>query len=355
MLKFKSQNIENQKRILLRKLDRSRRAYNPNNYNEDGTIKNQGNKNTCVVEAGTSCKEIDENCELDIAWMVAYLRNKRLMSDRGTSLSYYMDALRNVGQPRKTKPYDSAANYWSFSDPKQLTQQSFDEASLHKIESSYKTYSLDRVLEELDNGRVGLTGGRWYTGYNNANLNSQAVVVPYSGYFVGNHATAIIDYDQDYNGQKVLKCLNSYSQAYGKDGYFYVKFEDFSKMFEFGVYFSSDMPKDLVGWLSINQGQIIKEKDGPKVYYIDKAKKRHIPDEAMYFMMLIALSKPRFKVDGDGESEMLPLVKEGEPITINDIPEWARETAKQSTMWSVFGDREYIKKIFSKYFPEINS
>ena len=38
------QNIENQKRILLRKLDRSRRSSNPNNYNEDGTIKKQGNK-----------------------------------------------------------------------------------------------------------------------------------------------------------------------------------------------------------------------------------------------------------------------------------------------------------------------
>jgi hypothetical protein len=38
------QNIENQKRILLRKLDRSRRANNPNNYNGDGTIKKQGNK-----------------------------------------------------------------------------------------------------------------------------------------------------------------------------------------------------------------------------------------------------------------------------------------------------------------------
>ena len=38
------QNIENQKRILLRKLDRSRRSCNPNNYNSDGTIKKQGNK-----------------------------------------------------------------------------------------------------------------------------------------------------------------------------------------------------------------------------------------------------------------------------------------------------------------------
>lgn len=40
----KVQNIENQKRMLLRKMGRSRRATNPNNYNEDGTIKKQGNK-----------------------------------------------------------------------------------------------------------------------------------------------------------------------------------------------------------------------------------------------------------------------------------------------------------------------
>lgn len=38
------QNIENQKQRLLRKMDRSRRSTNPNNYNEDGTIKKQGNK-----------------------------------------------------------------------------------------------------------------------------------------------------------------------------------------------------------------------------------------------------------------------------------------------------------------------
>lgn len=40
----KVQNIENQKRRLLRKMDRSRRATNPDNYNEDGTIKKQNNK-----------------------------------------------------------------------------------------------------------------------------------------------------------------------------------------------------------------------------------------------------------------------------------------------------------------------
>ena len=38
------QNIENQKQKILRRMDRSRRATNPDNYNEDGTVKKQGNK-----------------------------------------------------------------------------------------------------------------------------------------------------------------------------------------------------------------------------------------------------------------------------------------------------------------------
>lgn len=40
----KVQDIEDEKRILLRKMDRSQRATNPDNYNEDGTIKRNGNK-----------------------------------------------------------------------------------------------------------------------------------------------------------------------------------------------------------------------------------------------------------------------------------------------------------------------
>ena len=43
-LSDKVQNIENQKRLIQRKLDRSKRAMNPDNFNKDGTIKKQGNK-----------------------------------------------------------------------------------------------------------------------------------------------------------------------------------------------------------------------------------------------------------------------------------------------------------------------
>ena len=44
ILADKVQDIEDEKRRLLRKMDRSRRATNPENYNEDGTVRKQGSK-----------------------------------------------------------------------------------------------------------------------------------------------------------------------------------------------------------------------------------------------------------------------------------------------------------------------
>ena len=58
------QNIEYQKQKILRMMDRSRRATNPDNYNEDGTIKKQGskkvrwNKSNHYIEYQNELKEL---------------------------------------------------------------------------------------------------------------------------------------------------------------------------------------------------------------------------------------------------------------------------------------------------------
>ncbi len=58
------QNIEKQKRILLRKLDRSRRVCNPNNYNIDGTTKKQGNKKVTWIKSNHYIKTQNQLKEL---------------------------------------------------------------------------------------------------------------------------------------------------------------------------------------------------------------------------------------------------------------------------------------------------
>lgn len=58
------QNIENQKQKLLRKMDRSRRVTNRNNYKEDGTIKKQGNKKVAWMKSNHYIKYQKELKEL---------------------------------------------------------------------------------------------------------------------------------------------------------------------------------------------------------------------------------------------------------------------------------------------------
>lgn len=60
----KVQNIENQKRRLLRKMDRSCRSTNPDNYNEDGTIKKQGNRKVVWNKSNHCLKYQNELKEL---------------------------------------------------------------------------------------------------------------------------------------------------------------------------------------------------------------------------------------------------------------------------------------------------
>ena len=60
----KVQDIEDEKRRLLRKMDRSLRATNPDNYNEDGTIKKQGNKKVTWVKSNHYIKYKNQLKEL---------------------------------------------------------------------------------------------------------------------------------------------------------------------------------------------------------------------------------------------------------------------------------------------------
>jgi hypothetical protein len=58
------QNIEDEKRRLLRCMDRSKRANNPDNYNDNGTIKKQGNKKIVWIKSNRYVKAQNKLKEL---------------------------------------------------------------------------------------------------------------------------------------------------------------------------------------------------------------------------------------------------------------------------------------------------
>lgn len=326
--------------------------YTPKNQKTNNAVKimeiiDQKQLGICVLVSGTNGKQCDEQVLLDYQWVGAYLYSQGKITERGTSLTAFQDILRKVGIPKRGYPIDNTLSFTNFVSNKILTQQRLDNAGVFKIESYYETSDLNKVLEELDNGRTGHAGSTWYSGYNPSQLTDSCIVTPYSGYVVGGHATLIVDYDLNYYGNKVLKVLNSYGSW---RPYYYVKFEDFNKVFDFGVIFNTDIPKNILGWLSMYNGSLVKELNGPKIYLIEADKKRHIPDEAIWQMLSIALSKPNAI---DDTENMLPLVKEGIEVNFDEIPPWAKETAKRMAGWS--SNPEWVKGIFKKYFPDLGN
>lgn len=306
-------------------------------------VKDQSGQNSCVVESGNGGKEIDEGVELDVRWMCAYLKSLGQMNSNGTSLSYYQNALKNVGVPKKMFDQNHFVSWDKFSEKALLTETARNEAGVHKIKSYFKTFDLNVILEQLDLGRWGHTGGAWYTGYNSSGLDNLGILTPYKGYNVGGHATRIVNYDLNYYGHKVFRVMNSYSKTYGKGGGFYVKFEDLFKVFSAGVYFNSDLDKDVVGFCSAYANRLVKELNGPKIYLISRDKKRHIPDEALLWMM-----NKDWTEDSDN---ILPQVPDGEPMTFADISQEDKKRMRELVRMSA--DKEFMKSRFSTYYPEL--
>jgi hypothetical protein len=357
-------------------------SYSPKNIRTNNAsklleIKDQKGLNICVLVSLIGIKEVDEGCLLDYQWLAAYLRDKKQLSINGTSLSFGQKALQDVGIPQRTREIDCNQDWYSFTDSRQLTPESFKEAAEHKIDSFYSTTSLDKVLEEFDNGRMGHTGADWYSGYNNSGLGVSDVlgvtqtswwkkilfklhfkarqlggVILYiitlnKGYLVGGHAFIAADYDTDYHSFKVIKLINSYSKLYGDNGAFYVKWEDFNKLCKYGVYFNTDLPKNVLGWLSINQGRCVLEQSGNKVYYIDSDTKRYVPDEALMTMLGGTASTLIHDVEN-----ILVKVKEGSEMTINDIPMDIREKTKYILQQTKNPNLD-LKTLWGRYFPDL--
>lgn len=101
----KVQNIEYNKRKLLRKLDRSRRSTNPSNFNEDGTIKKQGNKKVTwvkskkYIKSRNKLKELYRKCADVRKYQHEILSNKILKL--GTNI--YVETMNFKGLQKKAK------------------------------------------------------------------------------------------------------------------------------------------------------------------------------------------------------------------------------------------------------------
>lgn len=99
------QNIENKKRRINRKLDRSRRAMNPDNFNEDGTIKKQGNKKVIWHKSNHYKKLQSEKRELERKQAAVRKYQHYLLVNRIIELgdTYYVETMNYKGLQARAK------------------------------------------------------------------------------------------------------------------------------------------------------------------------------------------------------------------------------------------------------------
>ena len=313
-------------------------------------VRDQKRQNTCVLEAIANQKEVDEGVELGTRDMAAYLKSKHQMSSRGTSLSNAQNALRKRGIAEKKMIEHNYDVPWNtFANSKILTNEVNANASEHKSKSSWKTYSVDKVVQEIDNGRTVHTGADWMSGWNN--INAPFIIKPGQGYVQFGHAFWITGYDLNYNGKKVFRCWNSWNTKYGDGGKFYVEFSDFRKVCKYGAYFNEDVPKNVYGWLITHLNRVVKELNGPKVYFVDGNRKRWVPDEAMLFMLGFNWND----VVIDRENYLKDVTDAGE-ITFEEIPEDKKrswEQAIKEMQKSKVATETQEASRFGKYFPHL--
>ena len=106
------QNIENQKQKFLRKMDRSRRATNPNNYNEDGTIKKQGNRKVVWNKSKHYIKYQNELKELYRKQAAVRRYQHECLANYIVSLGdkFYVEKMNFAGLKRRAKKTEKNKN-----------------------------------------------------------------------------------------------------------------------------------------------------------------------------------------------------------------------------------------------------
>jgi hypothetical protein len=287
-------------------------------------IRDQKDKNTCVLESYSMQR--DENDKFgsmfSVAAGTAYLVSQGTMSSRGTSLSAAHKMKYKIGWVLESDyPTYYGLNWNKFSE-NLWTPDLYERAKKYKTNGFYKTYDINLIQENLDKGIVGHTALMWYSSYNYAN-NANPVLKPNAGNEIGGHAIDITGRDYVSFSEPMFEFATSFGTDYGKQGNFYIPIKKAMELLAWGVYYDSDLSSQHLKWLSENKGKLVKDPNSPAVYYIDGVKKKHIPDEYLWY----------WTAQNFTEDATVNQIPSGEDFSINDLSKESQITFDRLTNW----------------------
>lgn len=293
------------------------------------SVKDQESLNTCVFNAATVQKEIDEGVVLSVKSLVRFAKRKGYISGNGFSnVRNGQKVLQEFGAMEEKDLPDTGKDNWNTYSEGVIDMA---KAEKHKSKSFWSTTVREDNLKLLDEGKAIACGMNWFSGFNQSGgFRSPWLIDKDLGYSVGGHSVVIVGYDLNYYGKKVYIIQNSYSAQWGGvdehgiGGKFYVDFAYMEKnMFGFsgyGAFANLDLPVDAGKFIVDYDNKNVKAFGDKKIYFIEQGKKRPYKNEMDYFVYNVndPLMKNFELVDGD----RLKLVPLGEEMNLVNSPYW---------------------------------
>lgn len=244
------------------------------------SMKNQLPFNTCCFASATLQKEVAEGVELSVKSLVAAAKRKgRVQGDGYSNLRNAQQTIIECGIAETSIIDDSRGDFASYASPSNLTKNVIDNALTHRSSKFFAVNTRDAWFKALDDGNAIHTWITWRTAYNTSGGFSAPYILNIgAGRAVGGHAFACVGYDLD---RGLLKFQNSFGRAYGDNGYFYVRINDWFNVVKSIGYVSIDTDDSRI--IASYEGKDVKANDSPSIYRIENGKKRLFPNEFIFY------------------------------------------------------------------------
>jgi len=303
--------------------------------------------NTCQFNSAVGAKEIDEGVKLSTRFLVCMGRKLGLISGDGFSNIKTGDLiLQKYGVCEyQFLPDTNELSWEEYSSFSVISPSMIANALKHKIQSYWFVRNYNQAVKALDKGHPVRFGVGWRTSMNMSGGFSVPWLLNFLlGYLVDGHAIYAFDWNLNYQGKKVLKCVNSYGTVYGDGGFMYITEDDFNReVAEYGATANLDIPRSQAEWLITNSGKIVKELNGNKIYFIGNGVKQMIPDMATFFAY--NFKKDEILID---EENMLPNIPSGETFNF-----WNGSLVLPIYEIIKMAKDDTLKPIFKSYFDNL--
>ncbi len=289
-------------------------------------VKNQGQRPSCVGQSTSYQKGAEEGVAMsgqDI-YRQAKANDGTDPLSYGTSLQDGQDAVVAGVCEYSLAPEVAAMSLADYVDMTKVTSEQAANRASHK---GLRNFAIDRNQFQQTLIQFGVpivTSLTWYQSDNN--ITSSGIMSPPTGQSVGGHAVCLIGWIT-IAGVVHLVFVNSWSSAWGDNGFFYVPLTLLTRFSEGLV--AVDVT-DLVALLAKYNDKCIKTASSPAVYHVQNGVKCQFPDEICFwaFGNLFTSSDPSNMVYTvtDAEAATIP---NGPLMDINNAPAQTRELVRE--------------------------